>query len=482
MQSFLLPPSPRDWLAKEHPVYFMLDVVEELDLAEFERKIASKDSREQRPYHPRMMLAVLLYAYSQGVYSSRRIARACHNDVAFRVICGGAQPHFTVLNEFRRLHQEAFTSVFLAALKLCREAGLVKLGHVALDGTKVQGNASKRKAMSYRRMAAEETRLKQEIEAMMEAATAADGREDQQYGAGVDPEDLPRELQFRRARLEKIRAAKSRLEAEAKQERARQLRKVATSYDEHSARHEHSGRMAKQLKAKATTARDKAQHLSREGEGDDEDDEPGDRLPRHRIAVGVDGTPADKAQSNFTDPESRIMKGGSGSFIQGYNAKAVVDHAHQVIVAADVTNQPPDNGNYMPMLTQTTRNMGQAPEVMSADTGYWEPNAPKRAREGFGTQALIAVGAQRCAAPQPDESTSTPRQQMQQQLLEPEGAALYRLRKAIVEPVFGHIKECRGLRRFSRRGLQPARSEWLLIAAVHNLLKLRSCKIAAEPA
>jgi transposase len=231
-QSFLLPPSPLEWLPQDHLAYFLLDVVHSLDLGELERALQAKDPRGERPYPPAMMLALLIYAYCVGIFSSRKIARATYEDVAFRVLAGGEHPHFTTLNQFRLQHRSAFSGLFVQVLRLCQKAGLVKLGHVSIDGSKVLANASKHKAMSYKRMREEEARLQREIEALLGRADAADQQEDQQYGPGTAPQDLPEELQRREKRLARIREAKAALEQEAKEARAEELRENARAQRE----------------------------------------------------------------------------------------------------------------------------------------------------------------------------------------------------------------------------------------------------------
>ena len=223
-QMFLMPPSMKEWLKEDHPVWFILDVVSELDISPVEKAIQRKDARGQRPYDPRMMVALLVYAYCTGVYSSRRMERACQENVAFRVITGNRQPYFTTINEFRRVHRKHFEGLFVEVLKLCREAGLVKLRHVAVDGTKVKANASRHKAMSYKRLVAEEKRLRKEVRRMLAEAEAADGAEDARHGEGVRGDELPEELKRRESRLKRLREAKARLEAEARKARARALR------------------------------------------------------------------------------------------------------------------------------------------------------------------------------------------------------------------------------------------------------------------
>lgn len=469
-QSFLLPPSPLDWLPEGHLVYFLLDVIGELDLRAIESTIQAKDPRGARPYSPAMMVGLLVYAYCLGVRSSRKIERATYEDVAFRVLSGGQHPDHTRISEFRRQHLSAFKDLFLQVLQLCQRAGLVKLGHVAIDGTKVQGNASKHKAMSYRRMGDLEQRLQAEIEALLEKAEQADTEDDARLGVGQRAEDLPVELRRREDRLERLRRAKAALEAEAKQSRAAALRLQAERAHEAAERAEE----ARQRKSHQTRARNLDQK-ARDLDEDDPGPSPPGTLPGHRVQTEVDGTPKDKTQRNFTDPESRIMERG-GSFLQGYNCQAAVDGAHQIIVAADASNQNPDNGNLVPMLEQVRANCGQAAKVATADSGYWAPAVPGACRE-LGTEPYIATERRRhwdhgdTVTEGPCDS-SDPRTAMRWKLRGAEGREIYSKRKSIVEPVFGQIKEARGIRRMMLRGLEAVQAEWQLICLSHNLLKI----------
>ena len=313
-QAYLLPPSVRDWLPEEHLAWFILEVVSELDFSSIEESIQSKDARGQRPYDPQMMIGLLLYAYCTGVYSSRRIERATYEDIAFRVVTGNQQPYFTTVNEFRREHRERFVELFVEALKLCRRAGLLKLGHVAIDGTKLKANASKHKAMSYKRLVVEEKKLKREVQRLLNKADSADRREDEEYGEGERGEELPEELKRRERRLERVRQAKAELEAEAAESRAAALREQAEGMEDTAESHEDEV-MRRRLRTSATKRRAKADELD-----PPRDDEPpqggggdsGEELSMKSTPAATEGLPRDGAQRNFTDPESSIMVGGDG--------------------------------------------------------------------------------------------------------------------------------------------------------------------------
>jgi transposase len=475
MQSFLLPPSPLEWLPEGHLAYFVLEVAQALDLSAIEDTIQEKDGRGERPYPPAMMVALLVYGYCVGVFSSRRLARATYEDVAFRVIAGGEHPHFTTVNQFRLEHRDRLAKLFVQVLRLCRKAGLVKLGHVAFDGSKVAANASKHKAMSYKRMQEEERRLAAEVQALLAKADETDAREDAQYGVGKAPEDLPEELQRRESRRSRILEAKAALEKEAAEARAEELRELAQVQREKA----NAENVDPTERKRAATRAEKADEKARELTGKDSDDDgPGgggatSDLPHHRVPAEPDGTPKPSAQRNFTDPDSRIMVKG-GEILQGYNAQAAVDAESQIIVAAAVTNQPPDQEHLAPMLAQVVANCGQAPAVASADSGYFSrENVEACAAQGV--DAHIAVG-RNPAKTSPASRSPTPAQQaraaMAAKLKTAEGKAIYARRKCIVEPAFGQIKQARGFRRFSFRGLEKVRAEWSFVCATHNLLKL----------
>ena len=476
---FLMPPSMREWLKEDHLVWFILDVVSELDISPVEKAIQRKDARGQRPYDPRMMVALLVYAYCTGVYSSRRMERACQENVAFRVITGNRQPYFTTINEFRRVHRKHFEGLFVEVLKLCREAGLVKLRHVAVDGTKVKANASRHKAMSYKRLVAEEKRLRKEVRRMLAEAEAADGAEDARHGEGVRGDELPEELKRRESRLKRLREAKERLEAEARKARARALREQADGMEATAAKHD-DARVRKGLKTKAAKRRARAGELDPPEEGPagaGAAARPG-ALPRKETQATTGGQPADGAQANFTDPESSIMKGADG-FVQGYNAQLAVDEEAQVIVAQGVTDQPPDNGNLAPMIERMEGHPDETPANATADAGYWNPEAEDRAR-ALGTEAWVSTERQRDGGgeersdseAEPADAETDPLKRMRSRLASEEGRALYARRKAVVEPVNGQIKQARGFRQFSFRGLEAVGAEWALVCLCHNLLKM----------
>lgn len=446
-QSYLFPPSARDWLDKDHLAFFMLDLVKQLDLTEI---FASYEGEERGspPHHPQMMVALLLYGYATGVTSSRKLEKATWEDMATRVIAGEAHPDHCCIAEFRARHRKVFKGLFLQTLQLCAKAGLVKLGHVALDGTKMKASASKHKAMSYDRMKRQEKELTQKVEELLRQAEARDALDDQKYGRGKRGDELPEELRHTESRLAKLRAAKAELEAEAK---------ALAEAEEREAR---------------------------ERSDDDEPPPTGKaELPKHRVPHEKDGTPKPKAQRNFTDPDSRIQKTGDG-FVQGYNCQAVVDDAHQIIVAEAVTNQPPDVEHLAPLLEQVVANCGAAPERLTADTGYFsEKNVA--AAETLGIDPYIATERWRRGEPRPVAARGrppaglTPKQKMKRKLLTKAGLAIYSRRKTTVEPVFGQIKQARGLRQFLLRGIEKVRAEWSLISLTHNLLKLHRAVAAA---
>jgi transposase len=456
-------------------VYFVMDVVEQLDLRAFDARYEEADARGQRPFPPAMMVALLFYAYCEGVFSSRRIERATYEHVAFRVLAGGLHPHFTSIAAFRREHLPALQQLFLQVLQLCRAAGLVKLGHVALDGTKVQGDASKHKAMSYERMQQVEASLKVEVASLMAQAESEDKADDGRLGVDTPEVDVPAELARRETRLARIQAAKAALEAEARQARAAHLRELAEGAEERST----TAPRAKDRKRNATEAaqhRAKADKLSPPGDDDDPPFTTPSGLPKHRPKTTVEGEPHARAQHNFTDPDSRLMESG-GAYLQGFNCQAAVDDAHQVIVAQDVSNLAPDNGYLAPMFEQVQRNLAAVPETLTADSGYWSPSA-LAAIEDSGCTPYIAVERRQrwreddtitAGDASPDAS---PRERMAHRLRTPDGRAVYARRKGTVEPVFGQVKEARGFRRFLMRGLAKACGEWSLLCTTHNILKL----------
>ena len=470
-QSFLLPPSPLDWLPEDHLSRFVLDTVGELDLSEIHTHY-EREARGKPPHHPQMMVALLLYAYCVGVPSSRKIEKRTYEDVAFRVLAGNTHPDHSRISEFRRIHLQALSKLFVQVLRLCQRMGLVKLGHVALDGTKIKANASKHKAMSNERMTQDTARLQAEVTKLLQAAEQSDAAEDLEHGTSQRGDELPEELRRREGRLARIRALQADLIAEAQSQA--QQRQVQ----------EQEEAQAQALVGEMSNIR-AAQETS-DPPDDDDPSPPGkpnrtvpEPMPEHQIPVGKDGTPTAKAQRNFTDADSRIMKTGDG-FIQGYNAQAVVDEEHQIIVAADVSNQSPDAEHLVPMLDRAIDNCQSVPEKMSADTGYFSEANILRA-QARGVDPYIATKRQKHGDEvEPTESTtpsgeSDLKVQMRSKLSTPEGAAVYSRRKAIVEPSFGQIKN-RGFRSFSLRGIDKVRGEWSLMTLTHNLLKLHKAQ------
>jgi transposase len=517
-QSFLLPPSPREWLPEDHLVYFVLDVVATLSLATIEAAIQEKDSRGNRPFNPRMMVALLLYGYCVGVTSSRKLEKATQVDVAFRVLTGGLRPDHTAISEFRRVHLEALKTLFVQVLQLCQKAGLLKMGHVALDGTKIQANASKHKAMSHERMMKAEGELKAEIQKLLEEAERVDEQEDERYGKDKRGDELPEELRRRQTRLKAIQRAREALEAEAalaraeevkeQAERASQRAEEGSSKEKAATRAEEARQAAEKAEEKAEKwvegARQQAQEAREQAstrkehcaaKAAEQAAEAADRhmervertlypesasdekpsLPEHRVQADKEGNPKPSAQRNFTDPDSRIMKSGL-DFTQSYNCQIAVSEGHQVILAQAVTNQPPDVEHLPPLLTQVETHCGQMPQTLTADAGYWSEENVEFC-ETKGVNALICPERQRHGQQSVDTSETPPahvdaREPMRQKLRTEEGRKGYSRRKAVVEPVFGQIKEVRGFRRFLLRGLAKVRGEWSLICTTHNLLKL----------
>lgn len=415
----LLPPSLREWMPEDHLAYFVSDVVDQLDLSAMDR-IYGNEKRGQPPYDPRMMTKLLVYAYCVGVFSSRRIERRLMEDIAFRVLAADNQPNFRTISDFRKIHLNALEGMFEQVLKIALEAGALKVGRVALDGTKMKANASKHKAMSYDRMKEKERDLRAEVKELMAQAEAADAEEDKRYG-DKRGDELPAELARRETRLKAIREAKRALEERAREKAAAEAKE------------------AKQAK------------------------------------------PKDKDQYNFTDPESRIMKGPDG-FLQGYNAQAAVEPMLQLIVGQTVTAATNDKQQLEPMIAVIEEQSGQRPEEILADSGYCsEKNLevlesaedPKRRIEGF-----IATERQKhdeykelCPrGPLPAGASRVDR--MRRKLKTKSGKAVYAARKTIVEPVFGQIKHARGFRQFLTRGIDKVRGEWSLVCLTHNVLKL----------
>jgi transposase len=419
-EELLLPPSLRDWLPENHLAYFVSDVVDNLDLSAMDA-VYGNEKRGQPPYDPLMMTKVLVYGYCVGVFSSRRIEKRLVEDIAFRILAAGNQPNFRTISDFRKIHLQTLAGLFEQVLKIALQAGAVKLGRVALDGTKMKANASKHKAMSYDRMREKDKQIRAEVKQLLEQAEAADTEEDALHGKDMRGDELPEELQRRESRLKKIREAKRAVEARAREKAA--------------------------------------------AEGGD----PGEAKPE------------EKDQYNFTDPESRIMKGADG-FLQGYNAQAVVEPTSQLIVGQAVTDATNDKRQLMPMLEIMEVQSGQRPTEVLADSGYCsEKNLeqldaeeqPDRRVAGY-----IATERQKHddyrkptpRGPLPEDATRVER--MKRKLQTKAGKAVYAARKTIVEPVFGQIKQARGFRQFLMRGMDKVSGEWALVCLTHNILKL----------
>ncbi len=441
-QSYMFPPSPRDWLPEDDLVYFIVETVATLDLspifAHYEREL-----RGQPPFHPTMMVALLLYCYATGTRSSRKIMRRCQTDVACRVIVGEDVPDFRTISDFRKTHLARLEGLFLEVLKLCALAGLTRVGTIALDGTKIKANASRHKAMSYDRMKEEEKRLAEEIARLMAEAEATDAAEDQTHGQDCRGDELPDELKRRTDRLAKIKAAKALLE-----ERAR------TEAEEDAARREAEGK------------------------------QPPTKPPAEAV-------PEPKDQINFTDPESRIMKTSNKGWDQCGNAQAVANE-DQIILSADVTEQANDKRQAVPMVDQALENLQAAgvKQVVGAavmDTGYYS-EANTQALEERNVDPYIATERLKHNQEIPPVPRGripkdyTAQQRMARKLRTVKGRATYAKRKGIIEPIFGQLKQVLGFRQFSLRGLASMRGEWRLICAVHNLLKLWRHGRAAQAA
>jgi transposase len=451
--------TPCGILPEDDLVFFLLDVVPQLDLSVFHSHYA-QEMRGQPPFDVTMMVTLLTYAYAVGVCSSRKIAAACERNLAFRAIVGATPPDFRTISDFRKIHLAAFRPLFLEVLRLAGEMGLVKLGNLSTDGTKMKANASRHKAMSYGYMKKDITRLEAEIEQLLKQAEQTDAEQDAALGSRRGDE-LPAELKRREDRLVKIQEARVRLEAEAR---------VAT--DEEQRRRD-------------------AEQAEREAAG---------RKRRGKEPAALDPTPEDKAQTNFTDPEAKIMKQSNKGFDYSFNAQAVVDGENQIIVAAEVSRAANDKQQGVPMARAALDNLNAAgierpvaadgtlvPVPNTADNGYFSENAVEEL-EKMGMDPYIATGRQKhneasvplAAGTLPAEAIV--KEKMIHKLQSAAGKLLYAARKHIVEPVFGQIKSARGIRAFLLRGLEKVRAEWQLICLTHNMLKMwrHTCRRAAS--
>ena len=436
---------------------FIAELVDGLDLSKIFGSYGRRDGRGKAAYHPAMMVRALLYGYCVGMMSSRRMERASYEDVAFRYLCANQHPDHDTFASFRQQHLPVLAGLFTQVLQLCNKAGLVKLGHVAIDGTKQQANASKHKAMSYDRMDEKAKQLKAEVEKLLAQAAETDAAEDTLYGKGKRGDELPAELARRESRLKKIAEAKAALEQEAREQAEAQKKAVEEKLEQRQKKEEETGKKM------------------------------GGRAPE--VPDPEQARPEPKDQRNFTDPESRIMPDGGhkGSFVQAYNAQIAVDSKAQIIVAAEITQQTNDKQQLAPMLEQVVKNMGAKPVAVTADTGYFSASQVNDER-AEGIDLYIATGKLKHGQPEPPGvtepveppgETESAMEKMKRKLQTETGKALYKMRKAIVEPVFGQIKAARGIRAFLLRGMEKASAEWKLICATHNLLKL--FRAAAKP-
>jgi transposase len=413
-QDLLLPPSLREWLPEDHLAFFVSDLIDQLDLSAI-TTVYEDEERGYPPYHPVMLTKVLVYAYCVGVFSSRRIQHRLVEDIAFRVLAAGNAPDFRTIADFRKTHLPALRGCFEQVLRLAREMGAPRVGRVALDGSKIKANASKHKAMSYGRMREKQRQLREEVKDLLAQAEAADAAEDAEYGPDRRGDELPAELQRRESRLQRIREAKRALEARAKDEAA------AAGKPDESAK------------------------------------------------------PDPNAQYNFTDPESRIMKGPDG-FVQAYNVQVAVDEL-QLIVGHAVTQETNDKKQLMPMITTIEQQSGATPAQLLADAGYCS-DVNLAAIADTTIDAFISTRKQKhgerhgpCPrGPLPKTATTVDR--MSRKLHTKAGAAAYAARKGIVEPVIGQIKQARGFRQFLLRGFEQVQGEWSLVCTTHNILKL----------
>lgn len=422
-QDFLLPPTIREWVPEDHLANFINETIDALDLSPILDDYDNSDGG-QAPFHPVMMTKLLVYAYCVGVMSSRKIELNTYEVVPFRMLSVDQHPDHDTINEFRKRHLAAFGSIFLIVLQLAQKVGLVKLGHVALDGTKLKANASKHKAMSYAHMTKKMQQLRDEIKQLLDEAEAVDQAEDKRYGKGKRGDELPAELRFRKLRLKKILEAKQALEAEARAQ----------------------ARLAAQAKGK--------------------------------VADVTDVQPKPKAQYNFTDSDSRIMKdGATQAIVQAFNGQVAVDAEHQIIVAAAVTQEGNDKHQVEPMVERIKANLGELPKVMTMDNGYYTDENVKYL-EGKGIDGYIATGRVKHGEAIPAAPRGripkglTIRERMTRKLRTMKGRATYAKRQEIAEPVIGQIKQVRGFRQFLLRRLTKVPREFDLVCLTHNLLKI----------
>ena len=448
-QPFLLPPSLQEWLPEDHLARFVADVCNELDLSAIYAEYERSDGRGLSAYHPLLLIRLLVYGYSIGVTSSRAIEKASYDNLAFRYLAANQHPDHDTIASFRQEHLESLAGLFVQALRLCSKAGLIKLGSIAIDGTKILANASTRHSVSHQKLSEQEQYWQATIERLLTEAQGRDEQEDQRFAEGRSGDGLPEELAHAQSRLERIRHAKAELEREAQKElealapHDHPRKRGRPRKQDGAVPTDEERQQLKKRKKKLSRARKKAQQPSR--------------------------------QYNFVDPDSRVMKdNGRKCFVQGYNAQIAVDSHQQVIVAAEVTQQTTDREQLVPMVNSVRANNSIENATVVADAGYWDTASLHHpALKGIRVAVSPDSQPQPPGAPLPHNAPNNEEALcMRQWLTTPAGRALYRVRKMTVEPVFGQIKEARGIRRFRLRGLQRVQSEWKLICATHNLLKL----------
>lgn len=451
-QPYLLPPSLHDWLPENHLARFIAEVSNELDLTAIYAAYGRKDGRGLSAYHPLLLTRLLLYGYAKGVTSSRAIERATYEDVPFRYLAGNQHPDHDTIANFRREHLEALAKLFVQALKLCQKAGLVKLGNVAIDGTKIMANASRNRSMPYEKLLARENYWKEIVDELLKKAQQTDQQEDEQSKKGRSSEDLPAELASAQRRLDRIRTAKAELEKEAQEMLAKAQQNFIPK------KPGRPGRPPKH-EAKTTEKKDLQQH----------------QRDKRRLLRARKNAKSPTREYNFVDPDSRLMMDtGRKAFAQAYNAQAAADAHAQIILAAEVTQDTTDRAQLLPMVRAVLETAGSAPQVITADVGYWDTLSLRDPLLN-GIDVIVSPDSK----PQPPDAILTPQvphteeaKRMRARLATEEGKALYAKRKVTIEPVFGQIKETRAFRRFRLRGLQRVSAEWKLICATHNLLKL----------
>jgi transposase len=433
----LLPPDMRQWLPEGDLAYFVMDIVGEMDLSAIHNAYC-RCRAGQPPYDPRMMASLLLYAYCVGVPSSRKIEAATYNQIPFRVLTADQHPDHDTIADFRKTHLKALAGLFVDVLRLCQKAGLARLGHISLDGTKVKANASKHKAMSYGRMEKTIQQLEAEVQQLLEEARTVDENEDAKYGKGKRIDEIPQELQRRQERIAKIKAAKQSIEDQAKAE----------------------------AEAQRQAIQEKEEALEKEG-----------KSRKGRKPKAPSDEPDSKAQRNFTDPDSPIMKdGASKAFEQAYNCQIATNEA-QVIVGRNVTQETNDKQQLRPLIEDVKEATGEKPDKVSSDSGYYSDKNVEYL-ESEEIDGYVATGRQKHSEKVPPvprgriPKNATSKERMARKVRTKKGRATYSKRKHIVEPVFGQIKEARGFRRFSLRGLENVSCEWDIVCLTHNILKL----------